>query len=96
VGFISSKLTAVPKDTKLKTNGSDFFSTIAGSAEEAFKTEDIYYVWNKTKPQDLTTSGSLIRGKWGYYVGMSCDNFEFGDIVTIKKEGFATDYNLQN
>lgn len=94
--FISSKLTAVPKDTKLKTNGSDFFSTIAGSAEEAFKTEDILRVWHKTKPQDLTTSNSLIRGKWGYYAGMSCDNFKFGDIVTIKKEGFATDYNLQN
>lgn len=95
-GFVSSKLTAVPKNTKLKTNGSDFFSTIAGSAEEAFKTEDIFHIWHKTKPQDLTTSSSLIRGKWGYYVGMSCDNFAFGDIVTIKKEGFATDYDLQN
>ena len=94
--YISSKLTAVPKDTKLKTNGSDYFSSIAGSAEEAFKTEDIYYVWNKTKPQDLTTSGSLIRGKWGYYVGMSFGNFNFGDIVEIKKEGFATNYTLQN
>jgi hypothetical protein len=44
------KLTAVPKDTKIKTNGVDYFSTIAGSAEEAYKTEDIVNVWNKTKP----------------------------------------------
>ena len=44
------KLTAVPKDTKIKTNGIDYFSTIAGSAEEAYKTEDIFNVWNKTKP----------------------------------------------
>jgi hypothetical protein len=44
------KLTAVPKDTKIKTNGVDYFSTIAGSAEEAYKTEDIFNVWNKTLP----------------------------------------------
>jgi hypothetical protein len=42
----------------------------------------------------LTRSSSLIRGKWGYYVGMGYDdsiNFDFGDIVTIKKAGFAND-----
>lgn len=82
------KLTAVPKDTKIKTNGIDYFSTIAGSAEEAYKTEDIVNVWNKTKPQDLTVSDTLIRGRWGYYVGMSANTFGFGDVVSIKKAGF--------
>ena len=82
------KLTAVPKDTKIKTNGVDYFSTIAGSAEEAYKTEDIFNVWNKTKPQDLTVSDTLIRGRWGYYVGMSANTFSFGDVVSIKKAGF--------
>jgi hypothetical protein len=86
-----SKLTAVPKDTKLKTNGTDYFSTIAGSAEEAFKTEDVVNVWNKTAPQDLTKSTSLIRGRWGYFVGMNIESLEFGDLVTIKKSGFYKD-----
>ena len=82
------KLTAVPKDTKIKTNGVDYFSTIAGSAEESYKTEDIVNIWNKTKPQDLTVSDTLIRGRWGYYVGMSANTFSFGDVVSIKKAGF--------
>ena len=82
------KLTAVPKDTKIKTNGTDYFSTIAGSAVEAYKTADIWNVWEKTLPQDLTTSETLIRGRWGYYVGMSANTFKFGDVVSIKKAGF--------
>ena len=82
------KLTAVPKDTTIKTNGVDYFSTLAGTAEEAFKTEDIFNKWNKTFPQDLTKSQTLIRGRWGYYVGMSANSFNFGDIVSIKKAGF--------
>jgi hypothetical protein len=40
----------VPVDTKVKTNGVDYFSTVAGCAEESFKTEDVKYVWNKTAP----------------------------------------------
>jgi hypothetical protein len=43
-------LTAVPQDTKLVTDGVNYFSTIAGSAEEAYKTVDISKVWNKTAP----------------------------------------------
>lgn len=82
------KLTAVPKDTIIKTNGVDYFSTLAGTAEEAFKTEDIKNIWNKTLPQELTVSQTLIRGRWGYYVGMSSNSFNFGDIVSIKKSGF--------
>ena len=92
-------LTAVPKDTKLKTNGSDFFSTIAGSAEESYKTVDVVFNWSKTPPQHLTNSTSLIRGKWGYYVGMGYDegtSFSFGDVVSIKKAGFYKDSDAQN
>ena len=91
-----AKLTAVPKDTKLKTNGTDYFSTIVGSAEESFKTEDVVNVWNKTAPQDLTKSTSLIRGRWGYFVGMNIESLEFGDLVTIKKAGFYKDPENQN
>lgn len=91
-----SKLTAVPKDTKLITDGSTYFSSIAGSAEEPYKTEDIVNIWNKTVPQDLTVSNTLIRGKWGYYVGMGSSEFEFGDLVSIKKAGFYKDEINQN
>lgn len=90
------KLTAVPKDTKIKTNGDDYFSTLAGCAEESYKTEDIFRLWRKTPPQELTTSGTLIRGRWGYYVGMSTNSFKFGDVVSIKKAGFIKNANEQN
>jgi hypothetical protein len=96
---ILATLTAVPKDTKLVTNGSDYFSSVAGSAEESFKSEDVIFNWTKTPPQYLTNSNSLIRGKWGYYVGMGYDegtNFEFGDVVTIKKADFIKNSNTQN
>ena len=94
--FQLSKLTAVPKDTKMLTNGSDYFSTLAGSPEEASKTEDVEKKWNKTVPQDLTTSTTLVRGKWGYYVGLSNDSFNFGDIVSIKKAEFKKNPENQN
>ena len=91
-----SQLTAVPKETKVITNGKDFFSTVAGTPEEAFKTEDVRYKWNKTVPQDLTKSTSLIRGRWGYYVGMSTEKFSFGDIVNIKTSDFIKNPENQN
>jgi hypothetical protein len=86
-------LTAVPKDTKIITNGEDYFSSIAGVESESYKTENIRYPWNKTVPQILTKSTELIRGKWGYYVGMSTDAFQFGDIVSIKTPGFINNPN---
>jgi hypothetical protein len=64
-------LTNVPDGTKLTTNGTDFFSAKAGSAEEAFKTEDYINSFRWTAPQDLTKSTSLSRGMWGHYVGMN-------------------------
>ena len=66
-----TKLTNVPDGTKLTTNGTDFFSAKAGSAEEAFKTEDYINSFRWTAPQDLTKSTSLSRGMWGHYVGMN-------------------------
>jgi hypothetical protein len=72
---VLSMLTAVPKDTKVLTNGEDYFSSIAGVESESYKTENIRLKWNKTVPQALTKSTTLIRGRWGYYVGMSTDAF---------------------
>lgn len=79
-----AKLTAVPKQTKITTDGENYFSTLAGIMDEPYKTADVNLKWNKTKPQDLTTSTSLIRGQWGSYVGMSTDLFEYGDIINVK------------
>lgn len=82
------KLTAVPKDTKLLTDGENYFSSVAGNPDEPYKTEDVNNAWSQTPPQDLTASGSLIRGKWGSYVGMSYGDFDYGDIVNIKLNDF--------
>ncbi len=91
-----SKVTAVQKDVKLLTDGETYFSTLAGSPHEPTKTADVNNVWNKTAPQNLTTSTSLVRGKWGYYVGISNDAFNYGDIINIKSKGFAQNENEQN
>lgn len=72
-GYIT-KLTNVQDGVKLLTNGEDFFSSMAGSAEEAHKTVDLIKIWKWTKPQDLTISTSLTRGQWGPYVGLSNPN----------------------
>jgi len=45
-----SKLLNIPEDTKIKTNGVDYFSTLAGSPDEPYKTKDIVNIWNKTLP----------------------------------------------
>jgi len=47
-------LTNVPEDTKLVTNGTDYFSTLAGNPNEPWKTVDLVYEWKKTVPQLLT------------------------------------------
>jgi hypothetical protein len=70
-----SKVTAVPQDSLVKTDGTNYFATFAGIPEEPYKTEDVVYAWNKTAPQNLTTSTSVVRGKWGAYVGISNDYF---------------------
>ena len=91
-----SKVTAVPQDSLTKTDGTNYFATIAGLPEEPYKTEDVIYSWNETAPQNLTTSTSVVRGKWGAYVGISSDKFDYGDIVNIKDDLYLTNsnYNL--
>lgn len=94
--YVLSKLTAVNQGCKLTTDGENYFSTIAGVPEEPYKTSDVVYIWDKTPPQDLTTSSSQIRGNWGAYVGMSCDSFSYGDVVNIKQDDVISNpnYNL--
>lgn len=90
------KLTAVPKETQLLTDGENYFSTLAGNPQEAYKTKNISQDWDNTLPQDLTTSTQLVRGQWGYFVGMSYGKYNFGDIINIKPKGFNTNPDLQN
>jgi len=80
----------------VKTDGTNYFATLAGNPEEPYKTEDVVYSWDKTAPQHLTTSTSVVRGKWGAYVGISSDGFNYGDIVNIKDDLYITNpnYNL--
>lgn len=91
-----SKVTAVPQDSLIKTDGTNYFATMAGIPEEPYKTEDVIYSWDKTAPQHLTTSTSVVRGKWGAYVGISSDKFDYGDIINIKDDQYLTNpnYNL--
>lgn len=91
-----SKLTAVPKLTQSLTDGVNYFSSVAGIPDQSYKTEDVCLKWNDTYPQLLTKSTSVVRGEWGYYVGMSYSGFQYGDVVNIKIKGFATDPTTQN
>lgn len=89
------KLTNVPESTNSITNGEEYFSTIAGSDVEAHKTSDVNHAWRWTKPQDLTTSTSVVRGNWGAFVGMSNEGgIEYGDIVNIKDSKYIEDEDL--
>lgn len=88
-----STLTAVPAGTKITTDGTYYYSSIAGNPSEPYKTADVNHIWNKTFPQDLTSSTSLIRGEWGSYVGIGDNPFEYGDIVNIRKENYADPNN---
>lgn len=92
---IKALLTNVQDGAKLLTDGTNYFSAKAGSAEEAFKTVDMVHPWNHTKPQDLTTSTSLVRGMWGPYVGLcnleekgSDKMYEYGEIYNIRTKEY--------
>lgn len=91
-----ARITAVPQNIISSTDGKNYFSTVVGNPHEPFKTSDVNKVWNKTVPQELTTSTSLIRGQWGAFVGISCGDFKYGDIVNITMEDIedASNYNL--
>ena len=92
-GNCLAKVTGVPQQSLTKTDGHNYFSTIAGVPEEPYKTENVNQVWNKTVPQDLTVSTSLIRGQWGSYVGISYGGYEYGDIINIKSDDFINNPN---
>jgi hypothetical protein len=40
----------VPQDSLTKTDGENYFSTMAGTPEEPYKTEDVRHIWDKTPP----------------------------------------------
>lgn len=86
-----SKLTNVTEDTESTTNGTDYFSTRAGNASEAYKTKDVRNAWRWSLPQNLTESTTLVRGLWGSFVGMSNSQFTYGTVVNIKKAHYQFD-----
>lgn len=96
--YIKRKLTNVPEDTKILTDGEMYFSTIAGNPNEPYKTSDVINVWNKTKPQELTRSKSVVRGNWGCFVGIGDIEREsdallsYGGVYNIKTENYADDF----
>lgn len=93
--YYKSTLLNVPEDTKILTDGTNYFSTLAGNASEPYKTSDLKNIWNKTKPQDLTNSDTLVRGQWGSFVGVGTpenyiDNpYKYGEIYNIKNANYA-------
>lgn len=105
-----TKLTNVPEDIKTLTNGVDYFSTQAGNPDEPYKTADILHAWKWTEPQYLTVSTSLLRGKWGPFVGLNNPNekspinkncpFNYGEVYNIKTSNYenketATELDFQ-
>ena len=92
---IRRKLTNVQEDVKTLTDGEVYFSTIAGNPAEAYKTADVDKEWNKTAPQNLTSSISLIRGQWGSFVGIGeketndTSELKYGRIYNIKSENYV-------
>lgn len=90
-----SKITAVNKETTVVTDGENYFSTLAGNPAEPYKTVDIENDWDNTAAQNLTLSQTLVRGQFGYYAGLSCKDFSFGDIVNIKKKEFCENKEQQ-
>ena len=94
--YITSLLN-VPEDISIISNGEDFFSTVAGSPSEPYKTIDIKHAWKRTVPQILTESTTLVRGKFGAFVGMGSPThdgkfpFKYGEIYNIKEKRYAED-----
>lgn len=92
--YLHTSLLNVTEDTKIATDGENYFSTVAGSAHEPYKTIDIEHIWSKTKPQYLTISDTLVRGNFGAYVGVGKVNgavpFEYGEVYNIKQAVYAT------
>lgn len=83
------RLTNVNEGVKSITNGEDFFSTIAGEWSDTLKKEDLKLIWDRSLPQDLSVSTTLVRGLWGSYVGLSKhSNIKYGHLCNIMTEGW--------
>ena len=93
--YYKATLLNIPEDTKSLTDGENYFSTLVGNPDEPYKTADLKNVWNKTKPQDLTNSDTLVRGKWGPFVGVGIPEnsknipYEYGQVYNIKQANYA-------
>lgn len=92
--YLQTSLLNVTEDTKIATDGENYFSTLAGSPHEPYKTIDVKNKWKYTPPQDLTNSDTLVRGNFGAYVGVGKVNgavpFKYGEVYNIKQAVYAT------
>lgn len=98
-----AQLTNVQEDVKSLTDGKTYFSTMAGLPNEPYKTSDVEKQWNKTAPQDLTESISVVRGKWGSFVGVGVPDgsedadgnisipYKYGDVFNVKMANYYSD-----
>jgi hypothetical protein len=79
----------VPDGSPTMTNGIDYFSGMAGNPSEASKTSDLFYRWDHSLPQDLSTSKTLVRGLWGTYAGLEkSDILNYGQLCNVYTEGW--------
>lgn len=93
-----SLLTLVKKELKLTTNGTDYFSSKAGEAEQAWETIDVSKSWKTVDPAItspyagintvLKNSDTLVRGAFGTYVGLSNSSLDFGTIFNVRPSDF--------
>lgn len=87
----------IPEDIQITSDGENYYSTIAGNPSEPYKTIDVTKSWRDTVPQDLTESTTLVRGKFGSFVGVGSPTkngkfpFEYGEVYNIKDKLYAED-----
>ena len=92
-----AQLTRIPEQQELRTDGTSYFSTQAGDPIIPYKTKDVENIWNRTVPQKLTKSTSLVRGLFSPYVGVTVKNvseqnvLRYGRVYTVKSKLYAED-----
>lgn len=92
------KLTAVQDNIKVKTSGTQRYSSRAGEAEEAWR---LSYLWKEETSEKAT---NITRGSWGPYLGM--ENYHIpmriidihipGYSLSLMEEYFKIRYNDDN
>ena len=85
----------VNDNTKLTTNGKDYFSSRAGEAEQAWETVDVSKKWTLAQDKSglhkkLTQSDTLVRGLFGTYVGIGDAKLNAGEIFNVRPKGYNT------